>query len=199
MKRIFDVLVATVLLLISLPLMIVAGVMVKLTSKGPAVFTHTRCGRNGVPFECLKFRTMVANAQEWLEQDPELRAKHKENGFKLQPNQDPRITKLGRLLRQQYIDELPQLVNVIRGDMSLVGPRPITQEELEWYDNDKDKLLSVRPGIFGPWTALGRVRPDYPARTSVELNYIRDTGWPKDLRILSKHIPVILQGLREDS
>jgi len=182
------------MLVLASPIILVSAIAVGLTSKGPALFAHTRCGRNGVPFECLKLRTMVINAQDWLEQDSELRARYKENGFKLQPEQDPRITKVGRLLRQKYLDELPQLLNVIRGDMSLVGPRPIIDEELEWYGDRKDEMLSVRPGIFGPWTALGRTRPDYPERTLVELDYLRDTGWAKDLRILSKHIPVLLVG-----
>ena len=89
-------------------------------------------------------------------------------------------------------------MNVIRGDMSLVGPRPVIDEELEWYGDRKDEILSVRPGIFGPWTALGRTRPDYPERTLVELDYLRDTGWAKDLRILSKHIPVLLVGQKKN-
>ena len=131
MKRILDVVVATLMLVLTLPLLLVVGVTVKIMSKGPVLFAHTRCGRGRVPFKCLKFRTMVVDAQEWLEQDSELRAKYKENNFKLQLEQDPRITKVGRLLRLRYVDELPQLMNVIRGDMSLVGPRPIIEEELE--------------------------------------------------------------------
>ena len=139
---------------------------------------------------------MVVDAQGWLERDSDLKAKYKENGFKLEVENDPRVTTAGRLLRLKYIDELPQLLNVIRGDMSLVGPRPIIAEELEWYGDQGDQLLSVRPGIFGPWTALGRDRPDYPERTLVELNYLSDTGPTRDLRILSKHVPVLLVGQR---
>ena len=193
-KRIFDVIVASLMLVLTLPLFLVSALVVRLTSKGPALFAHTRCGRHGVPFKCLKFRTMVVDAQDWLEKDSELRAKYKENGFKLQLEQDPRITKVGRLLRLKYVDELPQLLNVIRGEMSLVGPRPIVEEELERYGDQKDELLSVRPGIFGPWTVWGRARPDYPDRTLLELDYITDTAWAKDLRILLRHIPVLLVG-----
>ena len=136
--------------------------------------------------------------EHWLEHDSELKAMHKENGFKLQLKQDPRITKVGRILRLRYIDELPQLLNVIRGDMSLVGPRPIVDEELEWYGEHKREVLNVRPGIFGSWTSMGRARPDYPTRTLVELDYVRDSSLLKDLVILLKHIPVLLSGQREN-
>ena len=197
MKRILDVVVATLMLVLTLPLLLVVGITVRIMSKGPVLFAHTRCGRGRVPFKCLKFRTMVVDAQDWLEQDSELRAKYKANNFQLQLEQDPRITKVGRLLRLRYVDELPQLLNVIRGDMSLVGPRPIVEEELEWYGDRKDELLSIRPGIFGSWTALGRARPDYPARTLVEISYLADTKWAKDLRILLTHIPVLLAGQQE--
>jgi len=141
---------------------------------------------------------MVSNAQDWLEQDSELKAKHKENGFKLQPKHDPRITMVGGTLRLKHVDELPQLLNVLLGDMSLVGPRPIIEEELEWYGEQKQELLSVRPGIFGLWTAMGRSRVQYPERASVELEYLRDPTFLKDLRILSKHIPVVWMGQKEN-
>ena len=198
MKRTFDVVVAGLMLVLTLPVLLVSAVAVRLTSEGPAFFAHTRCGRDGVQFHCLKLRTMVVNAQDWLARDPELRANYKENGFKLQLDEDPRVTRVGRFLREKHLDELPQLINVIRGDMSLVGPRPIIEEELEWYGDQKEELLSIRPGIFGPWTALGQARPDYPDRTLVELNYLRrGTSGFKDLRILSKHIPVLVIGQPE--
>ena len=183
---------------LTLPILLVSAMLVQLTSKGPAFFAHTRCGQNGVPFQCLKLRTMVVDAQDWLEQDPELWSAYKENGFKLKLEQDPRVTRVGQFLRQKYLDELPQLINVIRGDMSLVGPRPIIEEELEWYGDRKEELLNTRPGIFGSWTALGQARPDYPDRVSVELDYIRDIAWHKDLRILIKHLPVLVIGQIEE-
>ena len=197
-NRISDVLLGTLLLILALPLLSVSAAAVWLTSKGPVFFAHTRCGRHGIPFRCLKFRTMVVDAENWLIRDPDLRAVHRENGFKLQSRWDPRVTKLGHLLRRTHLDELPQLLNVIRGDMSLVGPRPIVEEELEWYGDHKVEYLSVRPGVFGAWTAKGRSRADYPARTLVELSYIRDTFWLKDVLILLQHIPVILAGQTED-
>lgn len=185
------------MLVLALPLMGLVAILVWLTSTGPVFFAHTRCGRYGIPFQCLKFRTMVTHAQEWLEEDLQLKKKHRENGFKLQVQHDPRVTRVGRILRQTYLDELPQLINVIRGEMSLVGPRPIIEEELEWYGDHKDELLSIRPGIFGSWTALGQARPDYPDRKLVELEYLASTAWDRDLRILLKHIPVLLVGQQE--
>lgn len=196
--RIFDVVSASLVLILALPFLIVSAVAVRLTSKGPVLFAHVRCGRHGVPFNCLKFRTMVVDAENWLMRDPSLRMMYKENGFKLQSGQDPRVTKVGLILRRSHFDELPQLLNVIKGDMSLVGPRPIVEEELEWYGSHRTEYVSVRPGIFGSWTSGGRQRADYPARTLVELDYIRDTFWLKDILILLKHIPVLLVGQTED-
>ena len=197
-NRIFDVVTATLMLVLALPFLAVSMLAVWLTSEGPVLFGHRRCGRHGTPFRCLKFRTMVVDAENWLVRYPDLGAKYKESGFKLQSDLDPRVTKAGRILRRLHLDELPQLLNVIRGDMSLVGPRPIVEEELNWYGDDKDEYLSVRPGIFGAWTAQGRQRVDYPARTLVELGYIRDNFFLKDLRVLLKHIPVLLLGQAED-
>ena len=189
---------ATLMLVLALPFLAVSMLAVWLTSEGPVLFGHRRCGRHGTPFRCLKFRTMVVDAENWLVRYPDLGAKYKESGFKLQSDLDPRVTKVGRILRRWHLDELPQLLNVIRGDMSLVGPRPIVEEELNWYGDDKDEYLSVRPGIFGAWTAQGRQRVDYPARTLVELGYIRDNFFLKDLRVLLKHIPVLLLGQAEE-
>ena len=189
---------ATLLLILALPILIFGAIVVRLTSSGPAFFAHTRCGRSGVPFQCFKFRTMVEGAQDWLVQDPMLGQKYKENGFKLQLEQDPRITKVGRPLRSTYIDELPQLFNVLKGDMSLVGPRPIIEEELEWYGDAREELLSVRPGIFGPWTAQGANRVHYPERVEVELSYVRDRSPIKDGIVLLKNIPAVLNGQPEN-
>ena len=198
MKRVFDLVVASLLLILTLPILAVAVMVVWLSSSGPVFFGHTRCGRKGIPFKCLKFRTMVVGAQDWLVQDPELREQYRENGFKLRIGQDPRITKVGRPMRRTYLDELPQLINVLRGDMSLVGPRPIIEEELEWYGDCKDELLSVRPGIFGSWTAQGKRRVDYPKRVEIELSYIRDKNPVKDGIILARNIPAVLTGQPEN-
>jgi len=197
MKRAFDILAASVMLALALPLCLFIAVAIMLTSKGSVFFTQSRWGRNGVLFRCLKFRTMVTNAESWLLEDHALRKMHRVNGFKLGLDQDPRITLVGQILRTTYLDELPQLINVIRGDMSLVGPRPIVELELDWYGDQKTEYLSVRPGVFGEWTAQGRRRADYPDRTLVELSYVREATLLRDIIVLSRHLPVLVFGLAE--
>ena len=197
-KRAFDILGATVLLAASSPLLLLSALAVKLTSRGPVLFGHRRCGKGGRSFICLKFRTMVADAEAWLDRDPELREEYRRNGFKLPRNRDPRVTQVGHVLRFTHLDELPQLLNVLRGQMSLVGPRPVVQDELEWYDGRRNQLLSVKPGIFGPWTAQGRRRPDYPERVDVELSYTRKMSFLKDIEILVRNVPVVFTGQVEE-
>ena len=198
MKRAFDILAAAALLLPAAPLLLVLAVLVRVSSPGPAFFGHQRLGRGGQPFRCWKLRTMVTDAETWLRNDPELHAKHRENGFKLRRSDDPRVTRLGWLLRYTHLDELPQLMNVLVGDMSLVGPRPIVREELAWYGDDADLLLSVRPGIFGPWTAHGRARENYPERVNIELEYVREHSLASDLWTLARNVPVLIRGQVEE-
>ncbi len=198
MKRIFDIAGASLLFLLSLPLLILAAAGVKLSSRGPVFFAHHRVGMGGRTFRCMKLRTMVVGAEEWLDRDPDLRAKHKGNGYKLPRAHDPRVTPLGHFLRFTHLDELPQLLNVLKGEMSLVGPRPIVEEELEWYGDRKGELLSVRPGVFGAWTGQGKDRVDYPERAEVELDYVRDPSLARDLAILLRNVPVVLTGQMEE-
>ena len=199
MKRTFDVLGACALLALSSPIFIVTALAVKTTSRGPMLFEHARCGRGGRTFQCWKFRTMVADAEDWLDRDPALREEHRKNGFKLPLHADPRVTRLGKFLRFTHLDELPQLLNVLRGDMSLVGPRPIVDEELAWYGDRKSDLLAVRPGVFGPWTAQGKRRTAYPERARVELDYVANRTLLGDCKILLRHLPVLLSGQREEA
>ena len=197
MKRLFDLAGASILFVLSFPLLLLAAVGVKMSSHGPVLFGHERVGQGGKLFQCLKLRTMVVDAEEWLERDPELKSKHKGNGFKLPRAQDPRVTPVGHFLRFSHLDELPQLINVLRGEMSLVGPRPLVEDELEWYGEKQNELLSMRPGIFGAWTGQGKHRVDYPARAEVELGYVRDHSLAKDAAILLKNLPVVLTGQAE--
>lgn len=141
----------------------------------------------------------MVDAEEWLERDPELKAQHEGNGYKLPRCEDPRVTPLGHFLRFSHIDELPQLINVLRGEMSLVGPRPLVEGELAWYEDRRDEFLSVDPGIFGPWTGQGKDRVDYPERVEVELGYIRNRSLRMDLAILFRNVPVVLMGQVEKS
>lgn len=197
MKRLFDLIVAGTLFILSLPLLLLAAAMVKLSSSGPAFFRHRRVGMGGRDFHCLKLRTMVVGAEEWLERDPLLKEEYKENGFKLSRAHDPRVTPLGHLLRFSHLDELPQLINVLKGEMSLVGPRPLVKEELEWYEGREEELLSIRPGLFGSWTGQGNKRVGYPERAEVELAYISDRSFVGDVGILLKNAPVVLLGQGE--
>jgi exopolysaccharide production protein ExoY len=197
-KRVFDVVASLALLVLSLPLFALVPLAIKLRSPGPVLFGHVRCGRRGRAFRCLKFRTMVEDAEQWLERDAELHDAHRRNGFKLPLRTDPRVTRVGTLLRFTHLDELPQLLNVLKGDMSLVGPRPIVEEELTWYGRRAAELLAVRPGVFGPWTVQGNRRVGYPERADVELTYVANGTLLGDCKILLRHLPILLSGQRDE-
>lgn len=197
-KRVFDFLVAVLLIILAAPLFLACALAIKMTSRGPVLFAHERRAFGNRPFRCLKFRTMVRDAGEILAADSELQAIYRENGYKVPRHRDPRVTRVGHLFRYLHLDELPQLLNVIKGDMSLVGPRPITPEELEVYGEHKDELLSVRPGIFGLWTAQGSKRCNHPERVQVELSYVRTHSFMGDIWILVRSVPVLIWGQTDD-
>lgn len=199
MKRGLDIVAAALLLVIAAPLLLAGAIAVLVTSGRPVLFGHRRLGRNGVPFRCWKLRTMQVDAEVVLVAVPQLHAQYVANGYKLPVAADPRVTPLGAFLRRTYLDELPQLVNVLNGTMSLVGPRPVVEEELRNYGEHGAELLRVRPGIVGEWTSRGRARPPYPERARVELAYIHDASLRNDLRILVRALPVILLGQTEDA
>ena len=198
LKRAFDFLVAVPLVIVLAPLFSACALAIKVTSRGPVLFAHERRGFRNRLFLCLKFRTMVRNADEILKADGELQAIYRENGYKVPRHRDPRVTRVGHFFRYWHLDELPQLLNVIKGDMSLVGPRPIVPEELELYGDHKDELLGVRPGVFGLWTAQGSRRCGYPARVEVELEYIRTRSFMGDIWILARNLPVLIWGQTDD-
>ena len=166
-KRTFDLVAASLLLLALAPLLLSVAWLVS-RDGGPATFGHTRIGRHGKPFRCLKFRSMVIDAQarlaDLLARDPDARAEW-ERDFKLK--NDPRVTALGAFIRKTSLDELPQLINVLRGDMSLVGPRPVVADEVERYGDDKVFYLMARPGITGLWQISGRNDIDYDSRVAL--------------------------------
>ncbi len=194
MKRLFDLIVALTLLVLASPLILVVSLLIKLTSSGPVFFTHRRCGFQGQHLGCLKFRTMVQGAEEVLSNDRELHDLYRDSDFKVPRDRDLRVTKMGHVLRYTHVDELPQLINVLTGGMSLVGPRPIISDELEIYGSRADELLSVRPGVFGVWTAQGKDRVSYPERADLELEYVRTRSFLGDLLILARNIPVLIWG-----
>lgn len=183
-KRCVDVVGAAVALLVTSPLILLIAVAIKLESRGPVFFAHRRLGRKGRLFSCWKFRSMHADAESRLRADATLRRYYVANHFKIPKHLDPRITRLGHFLRRSSLDELPQLWNVLRGEMSLVGPRPIVPLESTHYGDELSLLLSVRPGLTGAWAVHGRSAIGYPHRASIELDYVRSWSLVADLNIL---------------
>jgi exopolysaccharide production protein ExoY len=191
-KRSADVIASTLLLLLLSPLMGFIGVLVKITSPGPILFAQKRLGKGGAPFKMFKFRTMRTDAEEMLKRDGQLYRKYLENNFKLPEGEDLRVTRLGRILRVTSLDELPQLVNVLCGGMSLVGPRPIVQEELQKYGEYGALLLMVKPGMTGNWQVNGRSRiVKYSERVKLDMEYVRDQSLTADLRILIRTVGAV--------
>lgn len=193
-KRAFDVVVASLLLIFFLPFMVVVVLAIYSSGPGPAMFGHSRIGQGGRPFRCLKFRSMVPDADRvlahLLENDEGARREW-ETTQKLR--NDPRITKIGRILRRSSLDELPQLVNVIRGEMSLIGPRPIVRSEASHYGDRIKYYLSARPGITGLWQVSGRTNCDYSTRVKHDSNYCSNWSWRLDMTILAKTAVVVFK------
>ena len=191
-KRALDIAASAFLLVLLSPLLCFVALGIKLTSPGPAMFFQDRLGKNGRKFKIVKFRTMRRDAEQLLFAREELYRQYQENNFKLPEGQDPRITKLGRVLRASSLDELPQLVNVLRGDMSLVGPRPIVPEEIDKYGEYASLLLSVKPGMTGNWQVNGRSRiTRYSDRVKLDIEYVRDQSAGSDLRILIRTVGAV--------
>ena len=191
--RTFDVLVSLGLLLFLAPLLIIISAMILITNPGPIIFGHKRLGRDGQAFRCLKFRSMVVDSQERLAQllatDPEARAEW-ERDHKLR--NDPRITPIGNFLRKSSLDELPQLFNVLRGEMSLVGPRPIVNDEVSRYGRYFAHYSRVRPGITGLWQVSGRSNTTYRRRVALDVAYSRSQSLSLNLKILMMTVPSVL-------
>lgn len=192
-KRGFDILVSGLALLTLSPIMLIIGAMIK-RDGGSSLFGHNRLGRGGKTFPCLKFRTMVMNGDEILKEhlknNPEAAAEWKATQ-KLQ--NDPRVTRLGKFLRSTSLDELPQLLNVLKGDMSLVGPRPIVRNEVEHYNNDIIHYYRVRPGITGLWQVSGRNDVSYAQRVQMDSWYVRNWSLWHDITIICKTFPAVLK------
>lgn len=155
-----------------------------LFDQGPVLFKQKRYGKNGKVFYIYKFRSMVSDAEEVLKRDPLLYQRYLANNYKLEPHEDPRITRIGRFLRKTSLDELPQLLNVLKGEMSLVGPRPIVDEELQQYGDRKNHFLSVKPGMTGYWQISGRSAVGYPERVDIELFYVYNQSLKLDMKII---------------
>jgi undecaprenyl-phosphate galactose phosphotransferase len=196
LKRAIDYLITLILLPLIMPLFIFIALLVKITSKGPIIFSHERVGKGGKIFKCYKFRTMYIDAEEKLKQiletNPEVKVEW-ETKYKL--TNDPRVTPIGKFLRKTSLDELPQIFNVLKGEMSLIGPRPVTKEELDKYYKEKAELYClIPPGITGLWQVSGRSNLTYEERVNLDCWYIRNWSLWLDLVILLKTVKVVLKG-----
>jgi exopolysaccharide biosynthesis polyprenyl glycosylphosphotransferase len=189
-KRAFDIVLATIGLLFVAPIALAIAVAIRLGG-GPVLFRQERVGRNGQPFKVLKFRTMVVDAEELI---IDLRDRNEADGPLFKLRNDPRVTRVGRILRKASLDELPQLLNVLRGEMSLVGPRPALPSELVGWDTDLHARLRVKPGITGMWQVSGRSDTDFESYSRLDLYYVDNWSLLTDLAILAKTVPTVLFG-----
>lgn len=185
-KRLFDLVLSLIGLIVLLPIFIIIFIVIKLDSKGAVFYGHNRIGKDGQIIKVYKFRTMVINSQEVFDNFTEEQKAEYYKSFKLE--NDPRITRVGNFLRKTSLDELPQLVNIIKGDMSIVGPRPIVQREVDLYGEYADKLVSVTPGLTGYWQANGRSDTTYEERVQMDMYYIDNRSFSMDLKIILKTI-----------
>jgi lipopolysaccharide/colanic/teichoic acid biosynthesis glycosyltransferase len=190
-KRIIDVAASCLGLLATSPLFLVLPIIIKIESKGPVFHKRKVVGKNGVSFFALKFRTMVKDADTILQNDPDLNKRFLES-FKLK--RDPRITKVGYILRKFSLDEIPQLINIIKGQMSLVGPRMMTDVELEHYGRHRDFVLSVKPGLTGLWQVSGRQDVSFNRRVELDIAYLKNSSLWKDFVIICKTFRVVFNG-----
>jgi len=194
-KRAFDLLFSLAALPVALPFGILVAVMIRLDSAGPILVRVKRLGRDGSEFYKFKFRTMIPNAEavlgQMLECDPDIRDEYQRT-YKIK--NDPRITPFGRWLRKTSLDELPQILNVLIGEMSWVGPRDILDAELAMYGESASKLLSVQPGITGLWQVSGRSKLSYEQRVLLDSYYVDNVSFLLDLQIIVRTVPVVLFG-----
>ncbi len=194
LKRALDLALALGTLIVLFPMFLLLGLILVIFQGRPLFIKHKRVGQSGLPFECLKFRTMVTNGDEILKdhlaKNPQAREEW-EATRKLKS--DPRVTPIGHVLRKSSVDELPQLINVIRGDMSVVGPRPIVQDEVRYYGDDFTYYTKLRPGLTGLWQVSGRNDVSYRHRVQMDVNYAQQYSLAQDVMIIAKTIPAVLR------
>ena len=191
-KRMFDRSFGVLAIVLALPILVVVALAVRSTSRGPILFAQQRVGRGGRRFTIYKFRTMHRDAEAYLSAHPELFAEHRENDFKLPTAEDVRVTRLGRLLRATSLDELPQLINIIKGDMSFVGPRPVVPDELAAYGAYRLMYEAAYPGLTGAWQVNGRESVHYPARAELDADYVEGWRFWGDIAIILRTVPAVL-------
>ena len=192
-KRVLDFVFSFLLIIFLIPLLLLIGIIIKINSKGPILYTQKRIGKNNITFYCYKFRTMHHESKYLLKKilikNPNFKSEFSESRKIIN---DPRITKIGKFLRFSSLDELPQIFNVLKGDMSLIGPRPIVKSEIKKYGNDFKKVFSNKPGISGLWQVSGRNKLSYSKRVELDIFYSENISFRLDIKIFIKTILVIL-------
>ena len=191
-KRTIDILGALIGLVLLSPIFLIVAIAIKLDSKAPIIFGNTRKGLHGKDIKVYKFRNMYENSQEIFNNFTKVQKEEFYKNFKLE--NDPRVTKIGDFLRRTSIDELPQLINILNGSMSIVGPRPIVQKEIDLYGDYANKLFSVVPGLTGYWQANGRSDTTYEERIKMDMYYIDNRGFWLDFKIIIKTFGSVLKG-----
>lgn len=192
-KRILDIVISSICMILLIPFFLTLCILIRLDSKGTVFYKHKRIGKNGKYIYLYKFRSMYCDSDRRLQEllkDDTIRKEWEEN-FKL--DCDPRITKVGRFLRMTSLDELPQLLNILKGDMSIVGPRPVVDGEIEKYGMNKYRFLSVLPGLTGWWACNGRSCTSYDERINLELFYVQNQSLSLDIKIVLKTVLSVLQ------
>lgn len=182
-KRLTDIIVSTIALILLSPLILILSIIIWVQDWHNPFYKQVRIGKNGKLFGMYKFRSMIFNADQVLKDNPKLYKKYIANSFKLPEGEDPRITKIGVFIRKTSLDEIPQFLNVLIGQMSLVGPRPIVKKEEAEYGNRLKRFLSVKPGALGLWQASGRANIGYPERCDIELEYVDNASYWYDVKV----------------
>jgi exopolysaccharide production protein ExoY len=197
LKRVFDIVFASVVLLLLLPLFIIVALILKITDPGPVICKNVRVGLWGRRFTCFKFRTMVVDSENVLkaspDDDPGAAAEWERSQMLIR---DPCVTRVGQILRESSIDELPQLINVLRGEMSLIGPRPIVPSEMSYYGDRLGSYVSARPGLTGVWQIGGRSDCGYDKRVELDANYVSNWRFSTDLYILVRTVSAVIDRKR---
>ena len=191
-KRLIDIIGSLIGIILLSPIYIIIAILIKFDSPGKIVFGHTRKGKGGKDIKVYKFRTMYSNANEIFESFTSEQKEEYYKNFKL--DNDPRVTKLGGFLRKTSLDELPQLFNILKGDMSIVGPRPVIEREISKYGDKAEKLFSVVPGLAGYWQANGRSDTTYEERVEMDMYYIDNMSFYLDVKILFQTAISVLKG-----
>lgn len=190
-KKIMDLVLSFIGLILLIPVFLILAILVKLDSKGPVFYAHTRKGKNRSDIKIYKFRTMYSNSDEIFESFSDEQKEEYYKNFKL--DNDPRVTKIGDFLRRTSLDEIPQLANVLKGDLSLVGPRPIVEKEICKYGQYADKLFSVIPGVTGYWQVHGRSDTSYDERIEMDMYYIDNKSILLDIKIMFKTVISVIK------